>query len=646
MEYARSGSFTGPIGLHTAGAGLGLHAPSGAAELVANVTAYVGGPVGGSSEIGMVLSGPGQAATNSAKGALNFVGIGDAVSYSFQTHGDSDAEGPSFQLVEGRQNTTLSKGIDPGAQVTTHISVHSSHGTGEANAIAIGADWFGGGTGAPNEYPGATHKIHFGAASSTANIASTSLIPGKITANGGALFLFNSAAESHVGAGNRPNFQSDDGLNTVFARQSATGPFATSGVVLSPSVWFGTGGKASAHISDDTYAVVGAVMADCPADTLLIGAQEKDMVIRGTATGNILLGSGGGSSAATAGGLHGGRGVNRSGWNLKVDGANSLLTVNNAISMPEQSAADAAVTAPGAGHGKVWVKNDDPTELMFTDSDGADFSVSRGAAYPRGHIDGLQLIHGFNAIAITEGQARSSDNQVNMELTSASAAPSSMPFEKRFPTGGLTGGSWVAGHQSHGLMNNAGVVAETWYHVFVIYNSSTGVTDAGFDTNVTASTLLTTSGFSHYRRIGSIKISNTHLVYDFIQIGDYFRWPSHGFQDVKETLVHPASSAALTWVVSVPLGVQVLWMGSVQFTTDIPGGAGLQNVIGDGGKQLGVPSTDNSDVRLNQSAAGGDGQIGGPILTDLLSGIRTRSGGNTDGVRIQTHGWQDFRGKE
>jgi hypothetical protein len=316
---------------------------------------------------------------NSAKGALNFVGIGDEVSYSFQTHGDTAPGGAGamgFRLVEGRQHTTNLKGIDPGARVTTHISVSSTRGLGDSNSISIGADWFGGGPGSSHPsslgYPGATHKIHFASASSDSVVDVMHAIPGKMTANGGALFLINNDAQNIMSPGTRPNYEVASGKTSLLAVQSGQESFPSSGTVLSPSVWFGTGGEADAHITDATYAVVGAVMADSPADTLLIGAQEKDMVIRGTATGNILLGSGGGSSASAADAslneFYGNRHVNRSGWNLKVDGANSLVTVNNAISMPEQ----AAVTTPGAGHGKIWVKSTNPTELWFTNSSDQD----------------------------------------------------------------------------------------------------------------------------------------------------------------------------------------------------------------------------------------------------------------------------------
>ena len=65
--------------------------------------------------------------------------------------------------------------------------------------------------------------------------------------------------------------------------------------------------------------------------------------------------------------------------------------------------------------------------------------------------------------------------------------------------------------------------SSTWYHVFVIRKTD-GSVDAWFDTSVTATNLLSTSGYNKYRRVGSINTNSSANIRGFHQLGDRFFW--------------------------------------------------------------------------------------------------------------------------
>lgn len=140
----------------------------------------------------------------------------------------------------------------------------------------------------------------------------------------------------------------------------------------------------------------------------------------------------------------------------------------------------------------------------------------------RGHIDGLILANAADRydITIAAGNAIDSGNAALMSLSSSLTKQ----IDAAWSAGDNNGGFPSAG--GSGLTLSDG----TWYHVFLIRNSSTGAVDAGFDTNVGAGVLLNGdnaggSGYDQYRRIGSVYyIDSTDKIRRFTQISDYFEW--------------------------------------------------------------------------------------------------------------------------
>lgn len=96
------------------------------------------------------------------------------------------------------------------------------------------------------------------------------------------------------------------------------------------------------------------------------------------------------------------------------------------------------------------------------------------------------------------------------------------------------------------------VTIDTWYHVFAIKSSAFGTVDFGFDTDPAAATLLGSSGYSYYRRIGSILTDSSANVVPFQQHSHKFLWLNPPL-DVSESI-----GTSVLRVVSSPPDVNCL----------------------------------------------------------------------------------------
>lgn len=89
---------------------------------------------------------------------------------------------------------------------------------------------------------------------------------------------------------------------------------------------------------------------------------------------------------------------------------------------------------------------------------------------------------------------------------------------------------WQAGSGLGCFPSSLTLSAGVWYHAFVLYNPTSGAVSAGVDSNILATNLLadsTASGYTKYRRVGSIYYNGSTAIQPFDQMGDYtyFRNP-------------------------------------------------------------------------------------------------------------------------
>jgi hypothetical protein len=114
-----------------------------------------------------------------------------------------------------------------------------------------------------------------------------------------------------------------------------------------------------------------------------------------------------------------------------------------------------------------------------------------------------------------------------------------------------TTGAWAAGTGA-GALDLGTIAINTFYHVFLIKNVSTGAVDVLISLSATNPTM--PSGYTLARRIGSSLLSNTSSQwYSFSQNGDEVVWQVP-FQNVN---VSNLGTSVVNYAVSVPPGLKV-----------------------------------------------------------------------------------------
>jgi hypothetical protein len=87
----------------------------------------------------------------------------------------------------------------------------------------------------------------------------------------------------------------------------------------------------------------------------------------------------------------------------------------------------------------------------------------------------------------------------------------------------ILSGTWAAGNNNGGRFSGVSLSASTWYHCFIMRNTSTNAIDFGFDTSVTGASK--PSGWD-VRLIWSIKTDASSNIIAFTQRGDICVWTS------------------------------------------------------------------------------------------------------------------------
>jgi hypothetical protein len=199
-----------------------------------------------------------------------------------------------------------------------------------------------------------------------------------------------------------------------------------------------------------------------------------------------------------------------------------------------------------------------------------------------------------------------------------------------------TTSAWAVG-SGNGALDTGAIAASTWYHAFVIKNAVAQVVDILISLSLTAPAL--PSGYTTFRRIGSMKTNASSQWMQFVQVGDEFLWTTTAI-DVSNAA--PATANRTLYTLSVPTGVQVAALMRVSYNS-----ATLQaNIV--------VTSPDESDQAPGSGSAGFEliltvaGQwTAAPMQkrtnTSAQIGVRANV---TIALYISTYGWIDRRGRD
>ena len=247
------------------------------------------------------------------------------------------------------------------------------------------------------------------------------------------------------------------------------------------------------------------------------------------------------------------------------------------------------------------------------------------ATSQRGYIAGLNLsIATQPTMTVAPGIAADSTNTTMMYLAAALAK---------------TTAAWAPGNNAGGL--DTGVMtAQAWYHWYLIYNPTTLAVDVIFSATATpdAGPTVMPSGYTKYRRIGSVRFTASALWFVFSQNGDEFLY-AIGNNDVTNANLSVASRQLFALL--TPPGIVVNALMRLTVTT----AANIIVILTSPSESDQAPAGAGAGVTARTSNASDAGSTHVVARTDNQGriGVRSSAAGN---FFITTYGYIDRRGKD
>jgi hypothetical protein len=204
-----------------------------------------------------------------------------------------------------------------------------------------------------------------------------------------------------------------------------------------------------------------------------------------------------------------------------------------------------------------------------------------------------------------------------------------------------TTSAWAAGTAAGGLDTGA-IANSTWYHWFVIYNPTTLAVDVVFSATATPAAGPTTmpSGYTLFRRIGSMKTNGSAQWTSFVQWNDEFTWVT----PVQEINVNSSSTAITTRTLpNLPPNITVLGALSAYMQDSTTGPNASCFIMSMDATSISDP---NFGVVITTTALTivGGGSFRLKMINQQCKTANQSAGANVL-LRITTMGWVDDRGK-
>lgn len=256
--------------------------------------------------------------------------------------------------------------------------------------------------------------------------------------------------------------------------------------------------------------------------------------------------------------------------------------------------------------------------------DGSQLTNVISTAVIRSYLAGLALSTAGSSgtFGIAAGVATDSTNAAMMSLASAYTKTTS---------------AWALGTAAGGLDTGA-IANSTWYHVFLIRRSGTGVVDVLFSLSASAPTMPT--NYDQKRRIGSIRTNGAAQWVGFTQIGDLFLWNA----SVNDVNVSNLSTVLTSYTLTVPTGLKVI--------ARIRGYA-YRSAASPTGILIGSPDENSAAIYAvggQETATSVANNVEAPFQIDVstntsgqVTAIATAASTN---LQIATYGWFDRRQRD
>jgi hypothetical protein len=198
--------------------------------------------------------------------------------------------------------------------------------------------------------------------------------------------------------------------------------------------------------------------------------------------------------------------------------------------------------------------------------------------------------------------------------------------------------TWSAGTGNGGLFNGTAVpkAVNSTYHCYKIYNSTTNTEDSGFLLGISGTapnpTSVLPSGYTKFKRVGSILTDGSGNIRAFTQFGNYFKYAT-GISDLNGSFV----AGSTTPQVSTPLGINALGIFNIGLDiSSVSTGNNIWSVISDFNQtsNLGIVSHRQSSVTVTKIPSFINIASGSAFaFTNLSSQIRIS---NNEGVPATT----------
>ena len=351
----------------------------------------------------------------------------------------------------------------------------------------------------------------------------------------------------------------------------------------------------------------------------------------GTKTQNYLAVSG--TTTITAFGTP----TNKTEYTVKFDGA--LTLTHNATSLILPGGVNVLTIAgevakfrhEGSGNWRCvsyparWAHADGTAGQVLTSNGSGALPTMQSIGMPMGYLTGLTLSNNGsdanNDIDIAIGKARDATDTVDINLGSA--------ITKQLDA------SWAVGTNQGGL--DTGVKAiSTWYHLWLIKRSDTGVVDVLFSASATSPTM--PASYDYKRRLGSVLTDGSGNIRGFVQNHDLFQWKAA----IVDVNVSNLGTTATGYTMSTPPGFKCVGMFHYDLTAQSSRTVYFQspNITDASASTSAAPY---GQAPKDTATAGSNGFV--MVETNTSSQIKLSASAASTTIVVLTDGWFDTRGK-
>jgi len=233
-----------------------------------------------------------------------------------------------------------------------------------------------------------------------------------------------------------------------------------------------------------------------------------------------------------------------------------------------------------------------------------------------------------------DGCVLAPDNTTSLPIGAGQVADSTNAVQFNIAALIKTTSAWAVGNSQGGL--DTGTIANsTWYHVWAIRRSDTGVTD--YLISLSAATPTMPTNYDAKRRIGSVLTNGSAQFIKYMQKGDEFIW------DTALNDTSTITTSAVLRTLTIPPDISMRARISVQGTT-------FSSVMLLRHWSPLLSATHNEKGRTAAGYSYFTGSVTSGSIVDVWSNtskqIYNQHSGTNNGYQLYTLGWKDLRGKD